>query len=64
MITKTLRTHNSIEKIKLWKYLGGLFYIIIDEENLENRTNQLINDIRSFNNEHNSVLYCNAIQYT
>ena len=32
-----------------------------DEADIKNRTNQLINDIRSFNN---SVLQCNSIQYT
>ena len=37
---------------KLWKYLRGLLSIIIYEIDLETRTNQLINDISKFNNEH------------
>ena len=34
--TKTLlRTHNFVERIKLWKYMGGLLSIIVDELNIK-----------------------------
>ena len=46
----TLRTHHYIEKEKQRKYICGLLSIVIDEADLENRTNQLMNDIRNFNN--------------
>ena len=36
---KTLRTHHFIGKGKLRKYLGGLLSIIIDETDIETRTN-------------------------
>ena len=49
---KTLCTHHFIEKYILQKYIGGFLSIIIDEADLENRTNQLINYISTFNNEH------------
>ena len=54
---KTLRTHHFIEKEKWWRYICGLFSIVIDETDLENRTNQLINDISNFNNEHRTQCY-------
>ena len=46
---KLLLTHHFFEKGKLLKYLGGLLSVNIDEADLENRTNQLINDISNFN---------------
>ena len=46
----TLRTHHYIEKEKQQKYIFGLLSIVIDEPDLENRTNQLMNDMRNFNN--------------
>ena len=52
LILKTFRTHYFIEKRKLWKYFGCLLSKIIDAAGLKNRTNQFINDIRNFNNEH------------
>ena len=39
-------------KIKLCKYLGGLLSIIFNEADHENITNQWVDDIRNFNNEH------------
>ena len=49
---KKLRTHHFIETKILQKYLCGLLSIVIDEADLQNITNQLINDISNFNNEH------------
>ena len=42
--------------------MGGLFFIMFDEENIENRTDQLINDISNCNNEHKIQCY-NVTQY-
>ena len=53
---KSLRTNHFIEKRKLRKYIGGLLSIIIDESDIENRKNQLINDIINLNNEH--IIQC------
>ena len=36
---------------ELWRYLGGLLSIMVDEGDLENRTKQWINYIILFNNE-------------
>ena len=44
-------------KRKIWKYIDGLLSIIFDEADIENRKNQLINDISNFNNEHIIQLY-------
>ena len=38
--------------MKIWKYICGLLSIVFDETDLEKRTNQWINNIRNFNNEH------------
>ena len=48
----TLRTHHFVEIGKLWKCLSVLLSIIIDEVNIENRKNQLVDDIINFNNKH------------
>ena len=59
---KILSTHHYIEKRKLWEYIGGLSSINIHESGIKKRTNQLINDISSFNNEH--IIQCyNVNQY-
>ena len=52
VIQKKLRTHNFIEKRKLWKYLGGLLFIMFDKVDLKNITNKWINDNRKFDKEH------------
>ena len=49
---KTLRLHNFIEKEKLRKYLYVILSINNDGADLENKTNQFINDIINFNNKH------------
>ena len=49
---KTLRLHHFIEKEKLRKYLSGILSIDNDDADLENKTNQLINNISDFNNKH------------
>ena len=49
---KTLRTHHFIEREKIQKYRCCLLSMVIDEADLENKTNQLINDISNFNNEY------------
>ena len=46
---KTIRTNYFIEKEKFIKYLSGMLSIDIDEIDLENKTNQFINDISDFN---------------
>ena len=48
---KTLCTHYFTNKRKLWKHLGCLLSIIFDEVDIQNITNQLINDIKNLNNE-------------
>ena len=53
---KTLRSHHFIEKEKSRKYLSVILSIDIDEVDLENKTNQFINDIRNFNNKH--IIQC------
>ena len=53
---KTLSSHHFIEKEKLGKYLFGVLSIYIDESDLENKTNQFINDIIDFNNKH--IIQC------
>ena len=53
---KKLRTHHFIETKKLQKYLCGLLSIVIDEADLQNITNQLINDISNFNNKR--MIHC------
>ena len=45
-----------IKKGKLQKYFGGFLSIIIDETDLETKTNQLVNDIGNFNNKH--IIQC------
>ena len=52
----TLRSHHFIEKEKLRKYISGLLSIVIDESDLEEITNQFINYIINFNNEH--IIQC------
>ena len=49
-------------KVKLWKYLDGVLYIIFYEADTENITNQWINAIRNFNNEQTIQCY-NVAQY-
>ena len=56
---KTLRTHHLIVKVKVQKYFGGLLCIIIDETDLENKINQLIDDIRNFKNQH--IIQCYSV---
>ena len=56
-IINKLHTHHFIEKGKLRKYIGGLLSIIIDERDIETRTNKLVNDIINFNNEHKINCY-------
>ena len=49
--------HHFIEKEKLRKYLSGILSIDNDEADLENKTNQFINDVSDFNNRH--IIQCN-----
>ena len=42
---KTLNSHNFTEKEKLRKFMLGILSIDIDEEDIEKKTNQFINDI-------------------
>ena len=37
---KTLHSNHLTEKRKLWKYLGGILSIIVDEADIKNRTKQ------------------------
>ena len=53
----TFRSHDFIEKEKLRKYLSGILSTDHDEAYLENKTNQLINDISDFLNKH--IIQCN-----
>ena len=53
---KTLHTYHFIERENLRKYLCGLLYIVIDEADLEKRTNQFIDDIHNFHNKH--IIQC------
>ena len=43
-------------KDKLRKYLRSLLSIVIDEADLEKRTNKFINDTSKFNNKH--IIHC------
>ena len=58
---KKLRSHQFIERYKLRKYLSGILSIYIDELYLEKKTNQFINDISAFNNEHTTQCYKETI---
>ena len=53
---KTLSLHHFIEKDKLRKYMSDMLSMDHDEEDLEKKKNQFINDIRDFNNKH--IIQC------
>ena len=53
----TLRSHHSIGKDKLRKYLSDILSIDIDEEYLEKKTNRFINDISHLNKK--PIIKCN-----
>ena len=54
---KTSRSHHFIKKYKLRKYLSSILSIDMNEEDIENKTNQFISDISDFNNKH--IIQCN-----
>ena len=45
-----------MKKEKLRKYLSGLLSIVIDEADLEKKTNKFINYISNYNNKH--IIQC------